>query len=196
MANPSVSNIQAAKPAVTGGVSAAIAGTAVPTTASASLAAAFKALGYIGEDGVAPTDDRSVEKKKAWGGDIVKSLQTEHSKSFQFTLLEAANVDVLNLLFAGSTAGNVAVTAATVSTGKLIAIKETGEAFPHNVFVFDTYDGKLKERIVVPDGQITTVEEGPWVDSDTRFYTVTVEAFKDSSGVKVYRYIDDGVFSA
>ena len=119
MAAPSTRNVAAAKPQVGGGVYSAPTGTALPVDGSTALAAAYKALGYVSDAGLSPTRDTSVDKIKAWGGDVVAALLTDESRSFEFTLLEVFSPDVQG--FVHGTA-NVVTTAATASTGTTLAM--------------------------------------------------------------------------
>lgn len=191
MANK-ISNVVAGKPLSTGGILIAPTGTALPTTVSAAPNVAFVGAGYIGEDGVTENNGRTNEKIRAWGGDTVKVVQTEHTLTYQFTFIEALNSDVLKTVYGSS---NVTTTAATVSTGTLQAIKMTSDVLPHKSYIFEIKDGDAKIRIVIPDGQITEIGERTFSDAAAVGYQVTVECFPDSAGGKAYQYTDDGVTS-
>lgn len=188
-----ISNVVAGKPLSTGGILIADTGSTLPTGTSSSPDAAFLGAGYIGEDGVTENDGRSIEKIRAWGGDTVKVTQTEHTLTYQFTFIEALNTTVLETVYGED---NVTTTAATASTGTLQAIEMTGASLPHKSFIFEIRDGDAKIRIVVPDGQIIETGETTYADAAAVAYQVTIECFPDSSGVKAYKYTDDGVFSA
>lgn len=183
-------NVVAGKPLATGGVLIGEVGTAGPTDASAALDAAFKSAGYIGEDGLTESTDRSTEKVKAWGGDTVKVLQTDFATTYSFTFIETLNGDVLKAVYGDD---NVTTTAATVSAGTLHAVKVNGETLPRKAFVFEVKDGDARIRIHVPDGQITEVGEVTYNDSEVIGYTVTVEAFRDSVlDANAMKYLNDG----
>lgn len=187
-----VSNVVAGKPKASGGVLNGPLGTTLPTDATTEPDAAIKALGYISEDGLTESSERTTEKVKAWGGDTVKVLQTEFAATFSFTFIEVLNADVLKAVHGDA---NVTTTAATASTGTLQSVKVTGEQLDHDVWIFEVKDGDAKIRIVVPDGQVTTVGEVTYNDGSVIAYEVTVETFKDENGVYYYKYIDDGVVS-
>lgn len=193
MANNS-SNVIAGKPLVTGGVWIGALVTAAPTNATTALAGGFTATGYIGEDGLTETVDRSTDKIKAWGGDIVKIVQSDFSTTYQFTFLETTNTDVLKAVYGDS---NVTVTSAGVSAGTLRTIKINGDTLPQKSYVFEVKDDLARIRIYVPKGQVIEVGEVTYVDTDVIGYQVTVEAFKDATlGANAVKFVDDGVFSA
>jgi hypothetical protein len=189
MAN-SVSNVVAGS---TGGVLIAPLGTALPTAASTPLNASFKAAGYIGDDGVQETIGRSTDPVNAWGGDLVKVLQSSFEVSYQFTFIESLNSDVLKAVFGDS---NVTSTPASSTSGTLQAIAVNSATLPHKEFVFEIRDGAAKIRVVLPNGQVTEVGDVTYSDSGVVGYQVTVTAFADASGNQAYHYTDDGVLSA
>lgn len=183
-------NIVAGKPLATGGVRIGPLGATAPTDAVTALDAAFKSAGYVGEDGLTEATERSTEKVKAWGGDIVKVLQTDYSVTYQFTFLETLNTDVLQTVYGDA---NVTVTPADATKGTLRTVKLNSDQLPHKSFVFDMKDGDARIRIHVPDGQVTEVGEVTYSDSELVGYQVTVEAFRDSTlGANAVKYIDDG----
>lgn len=193
MALPSTDFIGAGTPniAVTGGVLAGPLGSPVPTTAVAAINAAIKPLGYVSEDGLEVQGERTVNAIKDWAADVIAQLQTEHSVRFSLTLYAAWDPDVLTEVFGED---NVTVTAeATPSSGRLITVTETGSVLPNRVWIFDMKTGDKKLRIVLPNAKVTEVTENAYVAGELAGFQVTVEAFKDDSGVKAYRYYDDGV---
>ena len=192
MANES-KNVLAGVPLATGGISMADLGTAIPTDAVTALGVGFTAAGYVGEDGLTESADRSTEKIKAWGGDVVKVVQTDFSTTYTFTFLESLNTEVLETVYG---VDNVTVTAATATTGTLRTVKVNADTLPHKVFVFDMKDGDARIRICVPDGQVTEVGEISYNDGAVVAYEVTVEAFRDADlNANAVKYLDDGVFS-
>lgn len=180
---PNASNVLNGKPKVTGGVRYARGLTTFPTDASSALTAAVLDAGYVSEDGLVETVDASDDKIKAWGGDIVKIVRTEHSVSYTFTLIESKNADALKLLFGEE---NV-----TVSGGK-ITVNKTATMIPRASFIFDMRDGKEDIRILVKDGQPSISGDVNFTDGDAIGYEVTVEAFPDADGVKSILMIDSG----
>ena len=195
MALPSTATIGAGTPniAVTGGVLAGPLTAPVPTSAVATIDAAIRPLGYVSEDGLEPQGERTVNAIKDWNADIIAQLQTEHSVRFSLTLYGAWDEDVLGEVFGPD---NLTVTPATGSTGKLITVTETGSALPNRVWVFDMKTGDKKLRIVLPNAKISEVTERAFVAGELAGFQIVVEAFKDETGVKAYRYYDDGVIES
>lgn len=159
----------------TGGVMHAPVGTAFPAKISEAFSKGWIKGGYVGEDGVTRTIDASDDKIKAWGGDIVRILRSEHSVSYTFQFLESRNAETLKILFGE---GNVHVTADEVT------VDLKSEMVPRRSFAFDMRDGDAKVREEVPDGQISLSGDVQFVHSDIIRYEVTIEAFPDENGVK------------
>lgn len=186
MGTPNTRNVAAAKPGVSGGVYRATLGTTLPTDATTALAGGFTALGYISDAGITPTRDTSVEKIKAWGGDIVAALLADESRSFEFTLLEQFSKDVQEFVHG---AANVTHVAASGPNGSTTVVSDKGGKPDQQVLVFEMRHGSKKRRVVVPVADPVISGEEPWTDNSLSAYTVTVEAIKDTSGVRVYEYL-------
>jgi hypothetical protein len=185
------SNVYAAEPLVTGSCLVAPLGTVGPTDAKAAPGVAFIDLGHVGEDGFTETMDRTVDKKKNFGGKTVKILQTEYVHTFKFILLESLKAEVLKAIYGED---NVTVTAATELVGAAVHIKKTAKKLPKQCWLIDTTDTELEAfyRNHIPIGQITTVSDIKIVHTDTISYEVELEAFEDADGTYVHTYTDDG----
>jgi len=176
-----VANVFAAQPKATGALRRAVLGTAVPTSAWTTPNVLFVDQGYIGEDGFEQAEDRSTEKKKAFGGSVVKVLQTDYSVTVQFTFLESLNLNVLKSIYGEA---NV-----TVSGDGEIKVRKNKLQSPHAAWLIDVFDGDALNRTTIADGQITNVENIKKVHSDTVSYTVTLECFEDANGDNLVEYI-------
>lgn len=188
MAAPSTRNVAAAKPLVGGGVYRAPLDTVLPTDATTALSAEFEALGYVSEAGVQPTRDTSVEKIKAWGGDVVAALLTDESKSFEFTLLEVFSEAVQKFVHGDA---NVTATAASGEDNSTLAVTDKGGKPDQQVIVFDMRHGDKRRRVVVPVADPVVTAEEAYTDGGLNAYTFTVEALKDESSVRVYEYLEN-----
>ena len=135
--------------------------------------------------------DRRTTQKRAFGGKVVKSLQSEFTGSLQLRLLESLNADCLKAVYGAS---NVQVTPATSEHGAQVEVLVNSIKLPHMTWLVDTQDEELtaKYRIWVPDGQITTVGDVKVVHTDTIEYDITIMSFDDASGNQMHVMTDDG----
>lgn len=181
MAN-TVSNVTTGKPKTGGAVSCAPIGSTLPTDATTALDAAFKVLGYVSEDGLTNSNSASMTDTKAWGGDIVLSGLDEKPDTFQFTLIETLNADVLKAVYG---AANVT---GTLSTGITVTANSTEPESASWAFDMVMRDGAVK-RIVVPNAKVTEVGDIVYNDTDAVGYEITITAYPDSNGATHKEYI-------
>lgn len=179
MAN--ATNVTNAKAGLTGPIYWAPLGTTLPTSVETQLDAAFKALGFVSDDGVTNDNSPESDEVKAWGGYTVLNMQTERPDTFGFTLLEALNVDLLKVIYGSD---NV-----TDASGEIV-IKATADDMAHGAWVIDSIlqDGK-KERIVIPNAAVSELGTITRVDSEPISYELTIKAVPDTDGVYHYQYI-------
>ena len=183
------SNVLAGKPLVGGGIFVAPMGAVRPTGATTALNPAYRGTGYVSEDGVTETVDRSTDKIRAWGGDTVKVVQSEFGVQYEFTFIETLNSEVLKTVYGGT---NVTTTAATGTKGTLHKVKLNSGTLPEQQFVIDMKDGNATVRISF-FGQISEVGEITYSDEEVIGYPVTVLAIPDANGDSAVKYLDDGV---
>ena len=166
--------VTAAKPRTAGVIYRAPLGTALPTSATSTLAAAYVTLGKLSEDGFSNNYERSSEDIKEMGGNVVLTVQTETSDSFKFTLLDALDPNALK-----ATYGDTKVTG-TLDTG--IEVTVDGSEPEEAVWVFDTImrDGAL-QRTVIPDGKVSEMDEVVYKRDAAVGYGLTIKALLDET---------------
>ncbi|QDF19744.1 major tail protein [Mycobacterium phage LilSpotty] len=193
-----VKNVYAAEPTAAGCIFAAPLGTAGPAMPNpfAALDAAFVDLGDVGEDGFNEVTERNIDRKRNFGGRVVKVLQTEYGKRIELVFLESLSANVLKAIHGDS---NVTVVAANSSHGEIVETRKNASRLPHMSWVIDTIDSSLgtsgnpaRFRDYIPDGQIVETGDVKKVHTDTIEYPVTIEAFEDENGEHMYSWSDNG----
>lgn len=176
------SNVSFGKPKATGAVFVAPAGTTLPTNATTALAAAYKGLGYVSEDGLVNSTEADTENVHAWGGDQVLVGQTTFGETFTVNLIET-NEETLKVYYGED---NV-----TVDGSGNITVKQTSAELPEVVVVFELVltGGRIK-RIVVPKARIADRSgEITYVDGEPIAYPAVFTAFPDTDGSTHTEYI-------
>lgn len=149
---------------ITGKVYVGATTVAAPTTSTSALNVGFTELGYVSADGVTFTVDKSTNDIRAWqNADLVRSVVTEGSVMYSFTLLETSQ-SVIEAYF-GS----------TMTTGK-IALNPTNTGGKKS-FVVDVVDGAKSIRHYIPSGEIMSVEAQQIQNGEALAYGITITAY-------------------
>lgn len=188
MAN-SVNNVVVGKPLVTGGVLVAPRGSTLPTDATTALDAAFKALGYVTDNGVVKSEKRNTGTIAAWGGDTIAATKKGMDVTIKLSLAEFLNAAVQGLVYGTS---NVTTTAATATKGNLLKVVGTSQSTPRNSWVIEVLSDIAHVRVVLPDARVMDVGDTTFKDDAIAAADVTVQAFPDATGAYFYVYTDDG----
>lgn len=166
--------------AVTGAVYVGETDAAAPTGATTAVGVGFKDLGYLSEDGVTESRERSTNEIRAWQkASLVREVVTESSMAYSFTLIET-NAETVGLYY-GTT-----VDAATGAVS--IDPSQTGG---RKSYVIDIEDGDSDVRIYLKDAEVSEVGEQVYQNGEAVGYEVTLRAYPDSNGVCAQKWYSD-----
>lgn len=175
----------------TGAIAKAPIGTALPTDATTALGTGFVSGGYVSEKGLSLTPEYSTVDIREWNGGLVRRLKQFFDGTLNWEMLQT-DAESMKTAFGD---GNVTVTAADTTHGNRMVI-QLGKDLPERAsWAFNMKDGTNRVRIVVPDGQITTVGEVSFTSSAAVIWPVTLSTYPDENGVNLYIYTDDGVLT-
>lgn len=173
----------------TGAILDAPVGTKLPQSASDALDEAFKSSGYVSEDGLALTTDRSTNDIKDWSKKVIRKLLDSFDSTIKWSELQMS-YEALCHAFG---AENVTKTSATTEHGEQVKVAINGNLPESRSWAFKMKDGLARILIVVPVGQVTSIDEIDFVASDGTKLPITLSCYPDSAGNSIYIYTDDGV---
>lgn len=146
--------------------------TATAPTGTAGTTTGFTGLGFVSEDGVTETRDRSSDDIKAWqNAATVRTVITDATLTYSFTLIETKKETVE--LYYGTT-----VTAAVAEGDFVIVPANTGG---RKSFIIDVVDGAELIRTYIPQGEVTEVGEKVYASGEPIGYEVTITAYPDTT---------------
>lgn len=156
-------------------------GTALPNDSSTPLAAAFKLLGYLSEDGLTNTTDTDTTEIKDANGTTVMKVITSYAESYQFALLEVLRVEAAKMRYNSD---------AVTGTDKSMTIKHQMPSDEDFVLVFEiAMSGDVKDRLVIGNGTRAEFGDRQVHAGDAQVYDVTVSANDMGNGVTAIEYI-------
>lgn len=175
MAGTSAANVAVGKPdlAVSGGVLVAPIGTTRPTSLAGPIDEAYLSVGYVSTDGVTETSERSTEEIRAWGGQKIRTVQTEYGTSLSLTLIESRNATALRFVFGDD---NVDV------SGGEITVKRNEKTLPYVQLLVSMLDGDNSSHLDVGRAQVTEVGDVTYVDGEAISYELTISCDPDDNG--------------
>jgi hypothetical protein len=157
------------KVAVTGAVYVAPTGTAGPADTTTPLAAAWKNVGYISEDGVTEGNNTETDEITAWqNSDVVRKTITKSETTYQFTMIET-NSNSLSLFYGKTiSASDTSHTIGGTGAGKVS-------------LVIDVVDGAQTIRRFIPEAEVSERGEVKFAANEALGYDVTVTAYPNAS---------------
>lgn len=156
-------------------------GTALPTDSSTTLAAAFKLLGYLSEDGLTNATDTDTTEIKDANGTTVMKVITSYAESYQFALLEVLRAEAAKMRYNSD---------AVTGTDKSMTIKHQMPSDEDFVLVFEiAMSGDIKDRLVIGNGTRAEFGDRQVHAGDAQVYDTTVSANDMGNGVTAIEYI-------
>ena len=160
-------NTSLGKPMANGMVYVAPAGTALPTDATTALAATYKTVGFISEDGITNSIDTDTTTVTDAGGTTVINEISSYSETYQFAMMET-QADALGVRFE---------TANVKTDGDKLTVDHKMPTGESRVYVFEILmTGNKVKRIVVPDGTVSEFGDTQYHAGDAIVYDVTIAA--------------------
>lgn len=177
----SAANVAVGKPdlSVSGGVLVAPIGSERPSSVAGPYDAAYESVGYVSTDGVTESSERSTEVIRAWGGQKIRTVQTEHGTSISLTLIESRNAAALRFVFGDD---NVEVSDGVDGAPGEITVKRNEKVLPYVQIIIDMLDGENSSHLDVGRGQVTEVGDVTYVDGEAISYEVTISCDPDENG--------------
>ena len=144
-------------------------GTALPTSANASLASGYTNIGLVSSDGVTGSSSETSNKTRDWADKLVKTWSTDRTETIKLTYIETSP-SVLE-----EYRGNATGTATQFSSDR-------DGVHPERIYVFDSIiDDCMLHRTVVPRGRVTAIDDIQEYPGGILGYPVTITAEYDST---------------
>jgi hypothetical protein len=146
--------------------------TATAPTGTGGETTGYNDLGFVSEDGVTETRDRSSDTIKAWqNAATVRTVVTDATLTYALTLIETKRETVE--LYYGTEV------TATEDEGELTIVPaNTGG---RKRFIIDVIDGDEVIRTYVPAGEVTEVGDKVYASGEPVGYEITITAYPDAS---------------
>lgn len=181
-------NDDAVRVGITGRVSFAPVGTALPTDVTAPLGAAFVEVGHISEDALTESLEISTEVLRSWQRPIgIRTLTTEVNWTFQFVMMETSPLN-LELYYGGAET--------TVATGVATTAIPAWPVGVAKAAVIEIEDGDVITRFAIPKVEIGERDEIEHINTNGTMYGVTVNVLGTSLDDMGYRITNDPSFVA
>ena len=149
------------------------ANTALPTYPTASLATAWKEVGFIAADGITWHHGRSAEPLKDWSNSIRRQLQSDATGTVAAPIISTTK-EVLETIFG---AANVTPTVASSAHGALTAVEvKEGVMSGEEAFLFIMKDGDDTFMLGTTKGFITNLDDISFAPGSAITWGATVSA--------------------
>lgn len=163
---------------------APIGGGTKPTSAKDPLTG-FTSSGYISDDGLEISPDRSTNGIPEWSGKTIRQILKEFTCEISWTELQWSKESLIHAF------GEAAVQTDEHTT----TLKISADMPEPRQWAFRLKDGKNMMLIYVPNGQVTKVDKLAFKSSEAIGLPVTLSCSPDETGASVYIFTNDGQVS-
>lgn len=158
----------------------------LPTNATTALGSQYKCVGHIAQNSVSTTNNLSATSHLVWGGLEVLNTVDSFSKSFGFSCVET-NETVMKAVWGAEAVKGDRETGMTVDYGP------DGFDEVHVWVIMLVHQNGAVERIVIPRGKISGLDNTSFQDSELVSYPIVVSAlcggFPENENVTARSYI-------
>lgn len=174
--------------AATGAVNVAAVGVTAPTDARTALTGGWESGGYIDENGLGLSLNKSFTNIKDWSQSTVRKALTDFDGQLTCSFLQVDEFAAKRLFGAG----NVTAKAATSDAGNQLAITIGADVPPVEAWCFNMKDGNRRVRVFAPQAQVTELGEVSFVPGAGNVWPATISCYPDGNGKSLYVFYDDG----
>lgn len=172
----------------TGAVAIAPVGTALPTDARTALPNAYESGGYVGDAGISISTNKGVTAIKDWSQGTVRKALSDFDGTISLPFLQVDEWSAKRLVGED----NVSTAAATNQHGATLAI-DLGPSLPDiETYVFSMKDGDSRVRVIVPCGQITSIDAVNFVPNAANTWPGTLSCYVNDEGWAIRVIYEDG----
>ena len=162
----------------------------IPTTfqAAETLLGTLNDAGYVSEDGVELGNDLSTNDIREWNHAIVRKVLDSFDNTLSWSYIQF-DADSWKQALGEA---YVTETAATTTHGAQMHIKMGAHLAPVMTWGFAMKDGDTRVIIIVPRGQVTTLDSITFNATDAVALPITLSCYDDGTANTVHIYVDDG----
>ena len=150
----------------------------LPKSTAEAIPAGADDLGFVSEDGLAISIDRSVEYIKDWNLDQVRAMLTEHEATITFSLI-GWTVPSLRAIFGEENVDD---------SGADIVVRINSAMPTASSWVFNMKDLGVKRRVVIPNAVVASQGEIVFKKGEQTNLEIELSPLIDTAGEKVYIY--------
>lgn len=174
--------------ATTGAVSVAPVGTAMPKTASEKLNDKWDSGGYVGDAGISISTNKGTTVIKDWSQGTVRKALSDFDGTISLPFLQIDEWSAKRLVGAD----NVHTANATKDHGNILAV-DLGPSMPdEEAYCFSMKDGPNRIRVLVPRGQIVTIDALNFVPNAANTWPGTLSCYTGDEGYAIRVIYEDG----